>query len=39
MRVCEITVRPGDVGADDFGGVGIEPIEEFDELLVGRHDW
>ena len=36
MGICQFAVLPRDVGADDGGGVGVEPVKEFDELGVCR---
>ena len=32
VRVCHFSVRPGDVGADDLGGVGVKPVEKLNEF-------
>ena len=32
VRVCHLSICHRDVGADDFSGIGVEPVEEFDEL-------
>ena len=36
MGICQFAVLPRDVGADDGGGVVVEPVEEFDEFRMGR---